>query len=163
MKIAWVLSESLQLPPKYTNQQLHDVAPIWASWKLWRAYQPDHCVCGDINQAQYCIDHDYHRYTNLYIPDVLDIKLPNVNKFGSQGATGLVNINDVIALHLAAVGHDLILVLGFDQDHNSLKHVIRQFSDVQWVYVTTDLNSNPQWNYTNFTCDLLDNVLQSLL
>jgi hypothetical protein len=65
MKFAWVLSETLQLPPKYQLKQLQDRAPIWGSWRIWRSYHCDHCVCGDQQEARYCIEHQYYQYCNL--------------------------------------------------------------------------------------------------
>lgn len=163
MKVAWVFAESLQLPPKYTNNQLHDIAPIWGSWKLWRSYHCDHCICGNLEESQYCIDHEYNQYCNLYIPDVIDKNLPNVVKFGSQGQADISNRNDIISLHLAGSRNDLILSLGFDQDADIeiLKSISNNYPDKQWVIISIrSIKHNIIED--NITCDLLDNVLKSL-
>jgi len=161
MKIAWALAESLQLPPRYKIQQLQDIAPIWGSWKLWRGYNCDHCICGDTQEAQYCIDHDFYQYCKLYIPDGINKKAPNIVKFGAQGQVNALHLNDIITLHLVGSQHDLVLLLGFDRvfDTEILKSLVNEYPNTQWVMIS---HNEIDLDNENFTCDLLDNVLQSL-
>jgi hypothetical protein len=162
MKFAWVLSETLQLPPKYQIKQLQDLAPIWGSWRIWRSYHCDHCVCGDQQEAQYCIEHQYYCYCTLYVPDSVETKLPNTFHYGSQGHLTIDNRNDIIAMHLAGSQSDLVMLLGFDYQKcgHVIDAVIDNYTDTQWVFV-----SNMQQlinDRENFTCDILDNVLTCL-
>jgi hypothetical protein len=162
MKLAWVISETLQLPPKYHSTMLHDLAPIWGSWRVWRSYQCDNCVCGDQLESQYCIENQYNQYCNLYVPDTIDVKEPNIFRYGSQGQLPTANRNDIIAMHLAGSRCDLVLLLGFQYKvHKAIiDGVVSNNPDTQWVLVT-DVQETID-NRENFTCDKLDNVLKLL-
>jgi hypothetical protein len=162
MNIAWAISENLHLPPKYSTQQLHDIAPIWSSWRAWRAYQSDNCVASNQTEIEFCIQHQYYQHCNLYLPDSYDLRISApIRRYSGSGHMARPGLDDVIALHLAAAHQDLILLLGFDC-HDTLRSVIKQYHKCQWVLVGLDQILDADIVEDNFTCDNLDNVLQSL-
>jgi hypothetical protein len=167
MRIYWVLAEQLQLPPKYTSQDLHAVAPIWASWRLWRSYQVDNCICGDIDEAEFCLQYQFNQFCNLYVPDSVKTPYPRVIKFASGSLLTFSHANDIISMFLAGVQSDLVLLLGFhninvDNSYGqAFRATINNLPDTQWVNVSVDGSANTV-NLQNYTCDKLDNVVKLL-
>lgn len=168
MNMAWALCDSTQLPPKYTAQQLHDTAPIWSSWRLWRSFQSDNCVVAGPDDIKFCLDHELYRYCNLYIPDTHQVDQPlPLRRYARSGGAGAVSADHDIVLHLAAGLADLVLLLGFDSPGSAdtdklLQSLVTAYTSCQWVYIVSPGTARPRITGENFTCDNLDQVLKSL-
>lgn len=168
INIAWAIAKDYQLPPRYDTRLLHAIGPIWSSWRNWRTYGSDNCICLETADIDYCVTQEYHKYCNLYIPDSYQLteQLP-IKRFTGLGQINLPNSIDIVTLHLAAAWQDIILLLGFDLSVNSMLEnyvmsAVSQYSKCQWVCIDSPIDYQPDKTFENFTCDSLDNVLKSL-
>ena len=92
----------------------------------------------------------------------------------------LDNIEDIVAMHLAAASSDIVLMLGFEfvmpekvtdrfeqhkitNRHGLVRSAIAGRPLVQWVAVDTDDLDKSYQTLPNLTCDTMPNVLQLLL
>jgi hypothetical protein len=144
------------------------VAPLWASWRLWRSYQIDNCVCGDTDEAEFCLKYQYNHYCNLYVPNSIEKSYSRVIKYASHTVLKFSNVNDIIAMFLAGSQSDFILLLGFqninwDNDYGqAFRAAVNNLPQTQWVNVSWDGAEN-SLDLPNYTCDKFDNVVKSLL
>jgi hypothetical protein len=119
----------------------------------------------------------------LYIPkhDYQGLDRPmGVKLYDGEYNLQISRVEEVIAMHLAAQSSDIVLMLGFDlvvpenitdkQEQHNIKNyhglvrsAIASNDTVQWVAV--DHTATPDQAYSalsNFSCDVMDNVLQLL-
>jgi hypothetical protein len=171
MNIAWVFGTHLQIAPTIDAAEIKNSAPTWGSWKLWRAYQIDNAVCTAPTTAKKLIDQQYHNYCNLYVPHTVDTAGTNVRHFGGSFDQDIADIDDLVAMHLAAHHNDIVLLLGLDFTETAdpkyqaiLAQTIQTYAHKQWVLVDNVEKINNLFDsMQNFTCDKLQNALQLLL
>jgi hypothetical protein len=171
MNIAWVFGANLQLPPDIDVMQIKNSAPIWGSWKLWRPYQIDNAVCANPATADRLIQQQYYNYCNLYVPHIVSTGTKSVKHFGGTFDYNVTDIEDLVAMHLAAHLNDVVLLMGIDFTKNIdtdycaiLVKTIETYSEKQWVLVDGPNDVDKIFeSLKNFTCDKLQNALQLLL
>jgi len=116
MKLRWVLSE--EIPNNLDISIVQDVAQIWGSWKTWKEYKTNNCICTDTAKAMDLLKHAFHALTNFYIMQDSYTKLgspQNVKLFnGSFKNNNISNKDDIVALNLATIDADIVLMSGFN-------------------------------------------------
>lgn len=117
MKISWVFSENI---PHDIDEykDIKETAPIWGSWKAWKDYKIDNCVCSNFDETKKLLARAFHAVCNFYILQDHYIKVGSpigVKVFTGQFRNDhMINKDDIVALNLAVANNDIILMLGFD-------------------------------------------------
>jgi len=117
VKICWVVSE--EIPSKLLDPEvLKDTAISWGSWKIWKEYKLDNCICTDPDEAHKLIQRAFHAVCTLYIMQ------ESYKAVGSPGGVklfnghfknnGVSNKDDIVALNLAVPQSDVVLLSGFN-------------------------------------------------
>lgn len=155
MNINWVLSSRAILDPTVELARLKEVGSFWGSWKTWRSCQTDNVICHDLAQATELIKKQFHHTCNFYIPNSIYVALERpagVKLYQGEFIHDVDDQEDIVAMHLAAVSSDIVLLLGFDfsetkkiedkllehraHNYRSLtKQVIIDTPLVQWVVI----------------------------
>ena len=174
MKIAWLFSENTILGPQVDVDQLHDLAPIWGSWRTWRSYGTDNVVCYDSEQARQLVEQEYQKVCNLYIHQTTweELGKPvNTRCFGGEFPHLFEFADDVVAMHLASTANDIVLMMGFRLDSSQPKspyldfvaQTVQTTTKTQWVLIDHESKLSKSFaGLKNITCDKLQNVLQLL-
>ena len=183
MNITWVISEDT--PGGVLNPDLiKEIAPSWGSWKTWKEYRTENCICTDTAEANNLIKRAFHAICNLYIMQSsysrvgspMGVKLFN----GEFKSETMANKDDLVALNLAVPQSDIVLMSGFnfspilttddelvrksrEEYYYNVRDLVEKNKGVQFVLVdyTHELAS---WmrDYDNITLDTVENV-KSLL
>jgi hypothetical protein len=183
MKISWIFSENVKLDPMVDLARIKEIGPIWGSWTTWRACQTDNVICNDIKKATELIKRAFHSVCNFYIPSACYQTLdrpPAVKIYEGEFKHEVDNQEEIVAMHLAAMDSEIVLLLGFDFSARDpladklLEHRVRNYEgltkqamaanpQVQWVVIDhpgefrKDLSE-----LDNLTQDSLDNVIGML-
>lgn len=183
MKISWVIAADYRMDPTVDINQLKSVGPIWGSWQTWRACSTDNVVCHDQKKCRELLDRAFQAVCNFYAPKSLYETLARpvgVRLYDGEFEHELDNIEDVIAMHLAASDSDIVLLLGFDllmpqnvtdrfaqhklvNRHGLIRGAISGMPNTQWVAVDTQSLDKSYQTVPNLTCDSLENVLKLLV
>lgn len=175
LNISWVIAEGYQFDPTINVDTIKDIGPIWGSWTTWRGCGTDNVICNNKPKAIGLIDRKFNEGCNFYVPDALYQELDNptrVLRYGGSFHHDMEHTDDIVALNLASINSDIVLMLGFDLTPIPTKKqhyygytlsAIKRDPNIQWVLVDhpADLDNNFQ-DLTNLTCDNLGNVLQLL-
>jgi hypothetical protein len=182
MKISWVLSNTTQIDPTVEISRLKELGSFWGGWRTWRSCETDNVVCHDMGKAHELIQREFHTTCNFYIPNSAYVTLnrpPGVKLYEGNFIHDLDNHEDIVAMHLATVASDIILMLGFNfteppkledklAEHlahnyrNLTRQVIMDNPQIQWVAIDhfeefrKDLKNLP-----NLGKDTLKNILTS--
>jgi len=182
MKISWVVSAGYDVDPTHDLEQIKSVGSIWGSWKSWRACATDNVICHEQKKCRELLDRAFQAVCNFYVPRSLYENLGRpigTRLYDGDFAQEVDDIEDIIAMHLAAQNSDIVLLLGFDlvmpehitdrfekhkitNRHGLIRAAISTQNTTQWVAVDC---KNIDKNYAtlpNVTCDSLPNVLQLL-
>lgn len=180
MNISWVLSDSAEIEPTQSINELKRIGAFWGSWRTWRAYQTDNVICHDQAKAAELIKRNFQAQCNFYIPVSVYNSLnnpDNVRLYAGDFVHDVIRQEEIVALHLAATTSDIVLLLGWDltelkntadrlkthqsQHHrNLLRQAIKDYDQVQWVVVDhTDALDPILVNLDNVTTDSLQSVL----
>lgn len=181
MNISWVFSSQYRLDPTVDIDAVKNLGPTWGSWKTWRSCGTDNVVCHDRSKAKELLDRSFHESCNFYIPQELYQSLnrpAGVNLYDGDYRAEVIDLEDIVAMHLAASTSDIVLLVGFDlskpepvtdkfQRHRIenrlglIRGLINRDQSRQWVLVdhpnTMDLAFQ---NLSNITCDEMSNVLK---
>jgi hypothetical protein len=171
MKIAWLFSENTILGPQIDIGQLHELAPIWGSWRTWRSYGTDNVICYDPAQAHQLIEQDYQKVCNLYVHQTAWEKAnkpAGIHAFGGDFPINVQHPDDIVCMHLAASQNQIVLMVGFSLEQKQtvtpyielIAQSVQTNPKTQWVLVDhpKDLLS-PFAGLKNITCDTMNNVL----
>jgi hypothetical protein len=183
MKISWVISEQLQLDPTVDLSRIKEIGPIWGSWRTWRGCQTDNVICNDFKKAEELIKRAFHSVCNFYIPNSAYSSLERpkgVQIYEGEFVHDVDRQEEIVAMYLAALDSDIVLLLGFDfstkepksdkleehraKNYNGLtKQAMVSNPNVQWVVVdhAMDLRKDLQ-SLGNLNKDTLDNVIGML-
>lgn len=176
MKISWVFANNFKFDEADHIEAAKTVGSTWGSWRTWMECSTDNVICHDAAKAQELIKKAFHAVCNLYVPESVyhDLGSPvGVRIFqGDFGRTN-TNLDDIVAMHLAAKDSDVVILAGFDLDpvdgsdrkrelldyHGLIYGAVTAFPQTQWVALNSHCNAAYS-NLANFTTDRLKNVLQ---
>lgn len=117
MKVAWILSEDI---PKGLLDPItvKNIAASWGSWKTWKEFRTDNCVCHNTTEANNLIKRALHTLCNLFIMQSSYTRVGSpigVNLFnGEFKSETIANRDDLIALNLVIPQADIVLMSGFN-------------------------------------------------
>jgi len=162
MKISCVIARAVSTEDA---DKLREIGPLYGSWTTWKENRTDNVVCTDLTKAYELLQKAFHAVCNFHIPEKFIEQsgtLPRVQSF--DYLPEVVNSDDLAAVHIASVQDSaVVLLLGFDFLHKDaeLIRLIKQFSTIQYVGVTTptDKVSRAYASIDNITFDTLENVL----
>lgn len=183
VKINWVVAANYRFDPIVDVEKLKSVGPIWGSWQTWRSCNTDNVICHQQQKSQELLDRAFQAVCNFYIPRGLYESLGRplgIRLYDGDFDQELDHIEDIVALHLAAAGSDIVLMLGFDlvmsetvadrferhkltNRHGLIRSAISGKPLVQWVAVDNQHLDKSYQLLPNLTCDVMPNVLQLLL
>lgn len=179
MNINWVFAAEYAPDATIDVELMKNIGPSWGSWKSWRSCKTDNVVCDTKKEVEVLLSKSFQDSCNFYIPKKIYQQLnepPKVRAYAGNFDDPVTDIEDVIAMQLAAVDSDLILLCGFNFDlpknkskaklHRLglIRSTVNDRADVQWVAIDHDQTyvDNVFKSLPNLTCDTLENVLQSL-
>lgn len=185
MKISWVVATGYQLDPVLDIETIKHIGPIWGGYTTWRSCGTDNVVCHSVSRAQELVRRNFHQKCNFYTyhENFQIIGRPNnIKLYHGMGDFELAvdNIDDIVAMNLAASTSDIVLLLGFDfgnpeqpgdqfelhkitNRHGLIRSCIAQNSQVQWLVVDHSGVMNTRYaELSNLSSDKMENVLQLL-
>lgn len=183
VKISWVVAADHSLDPTVNVEQIKAVGPIWGSWRTWRGCGTDNVICHQQQKGRELLDRAFQAVCNFYIPRTLYESLSRpvgVRLYDGDFDRELDNIEDIVALHLAAASSDIVLLLGFDwtlpenvtdrfdkhkitNRHGLMRSAIAGRIQTQWVAIDCDQMDKSYQDLANLTCDTMQNALQLLI
>ena len=184
MKINWVLSASYILPAEIDIDAIKNIGPTWGSYKSWRSCNTDNVVCNDLSKSRELLKRAFQAVCNFYVPRHFyqDLGRPvGIKLYDGEFKEECQDIEDIVAMHLAANQSDIVLLAGFDFsspivpedrfEQHQLKNrmglmrgIIATTPQTQWVLVDHDKDLDKAYkNLPNLTCDVMANVLKLLL
>lgn len=182
MRINWVFANAAALDPTVDLESIKNIGPSWGGWRTWRTCGTDNVICHDINKARDLLQRAFQAVCNFYIPknSYQDLGRPlGAKLYDGEFKEEVNDIEDIVAMHLAASQSDIILLVGFDlckpvsddkfEEHKiknrlGLIHsVISKQNSVQWVLIDhkTEIDKAYQ-NLDNLSLDTLANALTLL-
>lgn len=183
MRVAWAVAANYSLDPAQDTDRLKAIGPIWGSWRTWRACATDNVICHNQAKARELLDRAFQAVCNFYVPrsHYEFLKRPlGIRLYEGDYQQEVDDIEDVIALQLAAASADIVLMLGYDLSrlptpddrfeqhklinrHGLIRSAIAGMPQVQWVAVDhTSKMDKAYTELTNLTCDTMANALQLL-
>ena len=176
MNISWVFATGYEIDPTVDIEKIKNIGPTWGSWKTWRSCGTDNVVCSDKVDGQRLIENKFQDNCNFFIPQSLYEKnnsIKNIKAYSGMFEKNIVNLDDIICLHLACQHTDVVLLAGFQftlqaikdpHYHGLLRSTIVNYPNIQWVAVDLQQQFDHAYqNLSNLTSDDMKNVLQSLL
>lgn len=183
MRVNWVVASHMVLDPAVSPDDLKVVGPVWGSWRSWRGCETDNVVCHDVDKARQLLGRAFQSVCNLYLPrrHYQDLQRPMGAKwYDGDFQQDVQDIEDIIAMHLAAENSDIMLLMGFDlgpvseqeplQRHREahrrglIRQIIRDRADIQWVLIDHAQDLEPALaDLPNITRDQFQNVLKLLV
>jgi len=184
MRISWVFASGYQIDPGQDIEKFKLIGPTWGSWKTWRSCSTDNVVCHDLAKSQDLIKRAFQAVCNFYVPrrHYQDLSRPiGIKLYDGEFTHDVNDLEDIIAMHLAADTSDIVLLTGFDFSdqektpdrltnhrihnyHGLIRGVIGQRDLVQWVAVDHPKKLGDLYqNLPNLTCDTMENALQLLI
>ena len=184
MRVCWAVAAGHTIDPAVEIDSMKAIGPIWGSWKTWRGCSTDNVICHDRQRARELLDRAFQAVCNFYLPrsqyEFLQRPL-GIKLYEGDYQQEVDDIEDIIALHLAAASADLVLMLGYDlaklpanddrfeqhkliNRHGLIRGTIAATSQVQWVMIdpADDLDRAYQ-TLPNLTCDTMKSALQLLV
>ena len=183
MQINTVFSASYNPGPEIDIAVLKDIGPTWGSWRSWRACLTDNVVCYENSRARQMLERNFQNLCNLYISKASyqDLGRPQgVKLYDGNYIETVVDLEDIITMHLVAPISNIVLLFGFDfttpetpddvfkrhqiqNRHGLQRQAIASNPEIQWVLVDhfNDIDKNYK-ELINLTCDKMKNVLHLL-
>jgi hypothetical protein len=183
MRITSVYAATYRPGAVLTPAKIKDIGSTWGSWQTWQACDTDNVVCHDLSRARSLLKRALQAVCNFHAPQALyqDLeRAQGVRWYQGEFREDCPDIEDIIAMHLAAAQSDVVLLLGFDvttpgvitdrlEQHRVrnrlglLRSCIQNNSAVQWVLVDHAAAPDPAFAaLPNLTRDSAANVLQLL-
>jgi hypothetical protein len=179
MRINWALSHVFVTCDDLDWQRIQNCAPTWSGAGK-KAITAQNTICSDPATCLQLLKSAAYTRTNIYVPhDFWQAQgQPAVARvFQGTPYPNIANVDDIIALHLAAAHSDIVLMLGFDfclkpgaidaktakvmQDyHGLLRSLIVNSPETQFVAIDQPEILSPSYqDIANLTCDTLQAVL----
>lgn len=184
MRVCWTVAAGFQLDPAVDLEAIKAVGAVWGSWQTWRSCSTDNVICHDRAKARELLDRAFQAVCNFYVPRAHYEFLQRpvgVRLYEGDYQQQVDDIEDIIALQLAASSSDIVLLLGYDlasitskddrfdqhklvNRHGLIRSTIAGASQTQWVVIdhAGDLDRAYQ-TLPNLTCDTMANALQLLV
>jgi len=184
MRINWVFA-SFWIPDVTIDMDgVKNTGPSWGSWKSWRACSTDNVICHDRGRAQELLNRAFQAVCNFYVPRKYYQELGRpvgIKLYDGDFLEEAPDLEDIIAMHLAAANSDIVLLAGFDFSKPMLvddkfemhkiknrlgltRQVIASNQDIQWVIVDHAAEMDTAFTeLPNLTRDTVNNVLQLLV
>lgn len=183
MKVTWIAAAATDSRRDWGHypQDMKTVGPIWGSWRTWLQFSTDNVICHDQAKGQELIARAFHAVSNFYVPrgHFPDTAPPRgVYLYEGTYDHPCQDIEDIVAMHLAASVSDMVLLLGFDlgrvtatpetdtdlvQNRRGMIRSVIGSSACQWAVIDHDRDLDPAFgNLTNLTRDTMENVLRLL-
>lgn len=183
MNISWVVSDYYNPDPLLDLQPLKNIGSIWGSWRTWRNCQTDNVICHDMKKAEELVRRNFQTQCNFYLSNNTYQKLDRparVKIYEGEFVHDVYNQEEIVAMHLASVTSDIVLLLGFDfstdsksadkitqhrnYNYRSLtKQAIKDNISTQWVLIDHEHNLSDEYKeLSNLTMDSLENVVKLL-
>lgn len=184
MRINWVFSAKFYPGPEIDLEGLRGIGPSWGSDRSWRACETDNVICDDFGRGRELLNRQFQNRCNFYIPrrHFQSFGRPEkVKVYDGEFTEEVTDIEDIVAMHLAASQSDLLLLAGFDlssipddldrmERHRAwnriglIRSIIAADPDIQWVAVDHANKLDKRYNdLPNLTRDTMENVLKLLL
>ena len=182
MKINWVVASGYQIDPTIDIEKIKNVGAVWGSWTTWRNCGTDNVICSDFSKAKDLITRAFQSVCNFYVPSAHYQELgrpTGIKLYDGQFDQEVDNLDDIVAMHLAARQSDIVLLLGVGfcppktvddafqahkiKNYHGLMRGIIAKSDAQWVAIDCEEMDKAYQNLENLTVDRLNNVLSSLI
>jgi hypothetical protein len=183
MRVNVVYASGYQLPDLIQPDTIKNIGPTWGSWTTWTKCATDNVICHDLVKARELLRRSVQSACNFYLPQKFyqPVQRPEgIHFYQGDFQQETLELEDIIAMHLASGSADLVLLLGFDLakpqpiDDRYQRHrvtnrlgLIRQCmmscDQIQWVLVDHDAELDPAFqNLPNLSCDKMPNVLHLL-
>lgn len=183
MQISAVFSSGYQPKDPTDLLMLTKKLPTWGSWSTWRSCGTQNVVCWEQDQCEKLLRRAFQSVCNFYIPKKLFVPLnrPNgVKFFDGDFDRPVQDVDDIIAMHLAASTSDLVLLFGFDLStpqttddvvqrhkiinrHGLLYNLLHSTADQPWVLVDCTHDIDVRYlDLANLQQDNMDSVNQML-
>ena len=179
MKINWVAADSVAADPTLDIEKLKNIGPIWGGWRTWRSCETDNVICHRLVDARSLIAKQFHSRCNLYIPNsgFQDLGRPEkVKLYQGDFHLDVDSPDEIVAMHLAAIDCNIVLLLGFDLEEKSFTDKLRQHQwhvyknyvrqiisdspDIQWVLLDSKGQISKEFvKIENLQFDTLQNIL----
>lgn len=184
MRINWVFAASWVPDVTIDMNGAKNIGPSWGSWKSWRACGNDNVICHDRGRAQELLNRAFQAVCNFYVPRKYyqDLGRPlGVKLYDGDYLEETNDLEDIIAMHLAAANSDIVLLAGFElikpavsEDQfemhkirnrlGLIRQVISSHPNAQWVVIDHIGEMDQAFsNLPNLTCDSVENVLKLLV
>jgi hypothetical protein len=179
VRFNWVLSQAFSACEDQDWQRIQNCAPTWSGAGP-RQITAQNSICSNAAACLQLLKSAAYQRTNLYVPHDfwLEHGQPTVVRvFQATPYPNITDVDDIIALHLAAAHSDIVLMLGFDlclntgpidgktakimQDyHGLLRSLIVNTPETQFVAIDQpQILSASYQGIANLTCDTLQAVL----
>lgn len=184
MRVNWVFSCAWIPDVTVDMACIKNVGPSWGSWKSWRGCDTDNVICHDRGRAQELLHRAFQAVCNFYVPRKYyqDLGRPvGVKLYDGDFLEETFDLEDIVAMHLAAANSDIILLAGFDlgkpipvEDRfemhkvrnrlGLMRQVMASNPGVQWVLIDHLAEIDVAFSeLSNLTRDSVGNVLKLLL
>jgi len=170
MRISWVISEDIT-DNALDMKVVKETSSSWGSWKVWKKYKVDNCVCTDTSEATKLIQRAFHAVCNFYMMQESFTKVGSpvgVKLFDGKFKSDYIdNKDDIVALNIAAPGHDIVLLSGFNLSPMMEDDEVKNVSREEYYYNIKELiksNSTTQFVFVDYKHEIsqwireLDNV-----
>jgi hypothetical protein len=183
MRINWVIAADYQIDPTVDVAEIKKIGPTWGSWKTWRSCEIDNVICDDLGKSRELLKRAFQAVCNFYVPRryYQDLGRPvGAKLYDGEFTEQVDDIEDIVALHLAAGISDIVLLVGFDvaqpaaiNDKFERHKVQNRLGLIRSIFLQ---NTNTQWvlvdhpgpigkgfrDISNLTCDKFQNIIQLL-
>lgn len=179
MRFNWVLSREFSTCEDQDWQRIQNCAPTW-SGSGPRQITAQNTICSNAAGCLQLLKSAAYQRTNLYVPHDFwqEQGQPAVVRvFQATPYPNIPDVDDIVALHLAAAHSDIVLMLGFDlclkigtidaktaktlqEYHGLLRSLIVNTPETQFVAIDQPQILAPSYQgIPNLTCDTLQAVL----
>jgi hypothetical protein len=185
MNISWVFADTHSLDPTIDVDRIKNIGSTWGGWRTWRSCGTDNVICSELDKARELIKRNFQNCCNFYTPrkHYESLSRPTgVRLYDGDFDQATYGIEDIIAMHLAAVNSDVVLLLGFDLStpvlpesdqlerhkilnrHGLIRSAISTNNVTQWVAIDHPKDLDRAYQVLpNLTCDQMENVIQLLV
>lgn len=177
MRISILFANNARIDPLIDIESLRETGLTWGVWSQWHQCYPHRVLCHDATVAQRLIAGRFNNRCDLYIPETVFRALrspPGVKSYGGEFLHEIPNPEEIVAMHLAAVESDIVVLVGYDwtlpdtsdsvQTYiaenrlSVIQEAIDLTPDVQWIIADADVPEMLK-QFENVDHDTLENII----